>query len=201
MEGCKDSIIDVCFEQIKDDYWFGAYEEFRVILNKKTEYLNATKMCTSAKKELFGWTRQKGMHELNQILKDTMALENTHGNIQNSDLTLVEWQTAHLRFATPTIIKVATTNETVEDKLISGTYIHPDLVPSLAGWISPIFQLKTNRIRNGFIAWQYKAQLEESRLALQATQVALQVAQAALQDSQASEASNNNLLEIQQIEP
>src|SRR3977135_738164 len=105
MEGCKDSIIDVCFEQIKDDYWFGAYEEFRVILNKKTGYLNATKMCTSAKKELYGWTRQKGMHELNQTLQDTLALENIHANILNSDLTLLDYRSADLRNGISTIIK------------------------------------------------------------------------------------------------
>ena len=27
-----------------------------------------------------------------------------------------------------------------EDKLISGTYLHPDLIPDVAGWISAQFQ-------------------------------------------------------------
>src|SRR3977135_1621893 len=104
MEGCKYMITDVCFEQIKGDYWYGAYEEFRVILNKNTGFLNATKICSSANKELYNWLRLKGMHELNQILQDTMVLqnstmvlENTHTNIQNSGLTLLEYRSSDLR--------------------------------------------------------------------------------------------------------
>ena len=38
-----------------------------------------------------------------------------------------------------------------DDKLITGTYVHCDLVPSIAGWIDPEFQIKCSRIINGLI--------------------------------------------------
>src|SRR5271156_5450468 len=50
--------------------------------------------------------------------------------------------------------------KTDKDKLISGTYIHPDLVPSVAFWISSEFQIKANRVVNGYVTRQYNEQLD-----------------------------------------
>ena len=43
-------ISEVAFEQIQDNYWYGAYGEFRVIMMKDTGYINATKMCNDGGK-------------------------------------------------------------------------------------------------------------------------------------------------------
>jgi hypothetical protein len=62
----------------------------------------------------------------------------------------------------PEICKRIIADRNSEDgKLFAGTYIHPDLVPSIAGWISPEFQIKANRVVNAFIAHQYKEQLAD----------------------------------------
>ena len=47
------------------------------------------------------------------------------------------------------------------DWIKSGTYIHPDLVPSVAGWISADFQIKANRVVNAYIVRQYKNSIAE----------------------------------------
>ena len=40
---------------------------------------------------------------------------------------------------------VSTKKRSEEEKLIAGSYAHPDLIPHIAGWVSPSFQLKANR--------------------------------------------------------
>ena len=57
---------------------------------------------------------------------------------------------------------------------ISGTYCHPDLIPSIAGWISPEFQLKANRVVNGYIIAQYKTQLAAAKQELKDKQLELE---------------------------
>ena len=47
------------------------------------------------------------------------------------------------------VIKI-TTNECKND--LRGTYVHPDLLPSILSWISPEFTIKINRIINLYYA-------------------------------------------------
>src|SRR3977135_1235830 len=79
---------ELVFEQIEGNFWFAAYGPFRVIMMKDTGYINATKLCSSGGKEYDKWSRLISSHELIQCLEKDLALENTHGNFQNSDLTL-----------------------------------------------------------------------------------------------------------------
>lgn len=44
-------IKEIIFEDINDDYGYGKYGEFEVIINKKTGYINATKLCKDGGKE------------------------------------------------------------------------------------------------------------------------------------------------------
>ena len=82
-----------------------------------------------------------------------------------------------------------------EGKLIAGTYIHPDLVPSVAGWISPSFQIKANRVVNGYITLQFKAQLAS------ATQQNNNLSQAIINKNKALNLKNiANRLMVQQVD-
>jgi KilA-N domain len=108
---------------------------------KDSGHINISKMCKDAGKSYTDWSRLKSSQELIKAHEDTMALENTHGSLDNFDLTLVESQTADLLFAISTIIKINNNKSTEDEKLIAGTYLHPDLVPIVAGWISTSFQI------------------------------------------------------------
>src|SRR5438477_8486842 len=68
---------EVAFEQIQDNYWYGAYGPFRVVMMKDTGYINATKMCSSGGKNFWDWSRLKGSTELINTLEKHMVLENT----------------------------------------------------------------------------------------------------------------------------
>ena len=43
---------ELAFQHIKGNYWYAAYGEFKVIMDKTNGYISATKMCTSGGKEL-----------------------------------------------------------------------------------------------------------------------------------------------------
>ena len=83
-----------------------------------------------------------------------LALENGQHTFQNSDSTLRDTKPQIWGLVCKCIV---TEKKTELDKLITGTYIHPDLVPSVAGWISPIFQIKSNRVVNAYLVAQYKS--------------------------------------------
>ena len=70
------------------------------------------------------------------------ASKNTHGIKLVTDLTC--WDGVAQMCATPpnTLKFVQDDNSTESGRLITGTYCNPDLVSSIAGWISHAFDLK-----------------------------------------------------------
>ena len=50
---------------------------------------------------------------------------------------------------------ITTENITAEDKLISGTYCHPDLIPHIGCWVSPDSVLMVSEVVNGYITMEY----------------------------------------------
>ena len=55
--------------------------------------------------------------------------------------------------------KVMTSKATVEDRLISGTYAHPLLIPHIASWSSYDFALKVSKIVNEYLVLEYRAKI------------------------------------------
>jgi KilA-N domain len=62
---------ELAFQHIKGNYWYAAYGEFKVIMDKTNGYINATKMCTSGGKELCDWIKNKSSQELIQTQNPT----------------------------------------------------------------------------------------------------------------------------------
>ena len=150
-------------------------------------YINATKMCQNAGKEYSNWSRLKGSQELIQTLHSFMVQE---GLSDNADLTLGDANHQMWGLASSPCIFKKTDNNTHVQQIISGTYAHPDLIPSIAGWISPEFQIKANRIVNGYMKQGYKIRLEAIQLELeQAKEVELLQRQENLQLNEQCEAA------------
>ena len=156
-------INELVFEQIEGNFWYAAYGPFRVVMMKDTGYINATKMCSSGGKNYCEWSRLNSSHELINALAIDLALENTHGT---SASTLRDGNQQICGLPSPLCKFIQTRNSTDMERIISGTYIHPDLVPSVAGWISADFALKVSKVVNGYIALQFKAQLASGKMAL-----------------------------------
>jgi len=48
------SLNDVCFERIRDTFYYG---EFKLVVDKSTGWSNATKLCTDGGKQFKNWSR------------------------------------------------------------------------------------------------------------------------------------------------
>jgi KilA-N domain len=58
------SIVDVCYQAINDTYIYGSHSGFKVIINSKTGYVNATKLCGDHGKLYKNWTPLATTHQL-----------------------------------------------------------------------------------------------------------------------------------------
>jgi hypothetical protein len=154
-------VSEVAFEQISGVYWYGAYGPFRVVMDKSNGYVNATKMCVAGGKDYYDWSRLKSTHLLIATLQKVLALENIRPGLENYENTLGDPTPGNPGDGSIQCFKVVLGGTEAEDWIIRGTYIHPDLVPSLAGWVSPEFQIKANRVVNAYITNQYRVKVAE----------------------------------------
>jgi len=106
------------YEAINDKFSYGNYGEFKVILMNSNGYINATKLCASAKKQFVHWMENKQSKAL---------IESVENEIKN-----VAEEKA--------FIKITGTSNT----LIRGTYVHPLLITHIASWCSAEFAVKVS---------------------------------------------------------
>jgi hypothetical protein len=129
-------ISDICFQQIRDNYWFGQYGQFKVVMMKDNGYINASKLCKDGNKDFRDWKRN--VHS--QELINTLIRQEVPDFKQEDSSIRGDGNVQILTLPFNPIIKVVTTKETVEDKLISGTYCHNLLIAHIASWVSPDFK-------------------------------------------------------------
>ena len=113
-------IKEIIFEDINDDYGYGKYGGFEVMFDKKTGYINATKLCKDGGKELTEWRRNKMSKNLLEEFSNCLR-------ISKDEIIII-------------IMK--------GNYITRGTYVHPDLIPHIAMWISPKFGITISRIIN-----------------------------------------------------
>lgn len=166
-------ICNIAFEKICENYWYGAYGEFKVVLMKDNGYINATKMCADGGKKFKNWRRNAYSTALISALESMLGTDEVLDFNKDNSVQAGEMPKAHIRAL---VCKCITADRSSDvGKIISGTYIHPDLVPSVAGWISPSFQLKANRVVNGYITAQYQEHLDNANQALTISQQQLSI--------------------------
>ena len=118
---------DIEFEKINDEYCYGQYAKFKVVMMRKNGYINATKMCgdiseiVKKKKQFIDWKRTQNAKDLINELSASTGIP-----VDTFDMT-----------------------PCVENKL-RGTYVHPDLIPHIASWASPKFAIKVSKIVNEY---------------------------------------------------
>lgn len=168
---------DICTEQIRENFWFASYGNFKVIMNKNNGFINVTKLCGLVNKKFSDWKININSLRLMHELEDEIhrALEfipyTTEETLQNTISVNLE-----------TVCKsIVTANQTSEDKLISGTYCHPLLIPHIASWCSPAFAIKVSKVINHCIVEEWKLRLEkvqdDYRRLLQQQNTSLQIKQ------------------------
>jgi KilA-N domain/Protein of unknown function (DUF3627) len=120
----------ITFEFIDNQYEWGYYFDIKVLIMTQNRYINATKMCQDGDRRFRNW------------LNNDYAI-NLINEFESSAINLADGKS---------MIRITGGN----DFEIRGTYVHLDLVPSIAGWISPAFALKVNRIVNEYLLKEEK---------------------------------------------
>ena len=133
------SLNDICYERIKDTFFHGVFGDtsspdacFRLVIDKRTGFFNATKMCQAGGKRFKKWFENQRTKDLIKCVEEEMSFGPNSG-----------------RSSGPTY-EVLGDRATNEGALISGTYVCKELILDIASWISPAFYLRCSRIVNDF---------------------------------------------------
>ena len=117
---------EISYQHICDNYWYGMYGDFNIILMKDCGFVNATKLCKDGGKDLCDWSRNKSSKELLQALSfklsSSEASEIMHQEQRHLSTMVEDGNGRILRLPTSVYKHVQTNNESEEQKLISGTY-------------------------------------------------------------------------------
>jgi hypothetical protein len=148
-------ISQICSSQIRDSFWFAYYGNFKCVINKQNGFINATKLCSLANKKFSDWKCNTSSMRLIQELEEEIYWEN-HFTQSPGELSLQYG----VELNTETVCKyITTSNQTEEDRLISGTYVHPLLIPHIACWCSPSFAIKVSKVINFIVIENWKMKL------------------------------------------
>ena len=74
-------LTEVCYEHIKDSFYYGIFGDFKLVIDKTTGYFNATKLCIEGGKEYRKWSRlekSKNMIEYYQTPPYEIKGDNHH---------------------------------------------------------------------------------------------------------------------------
>jgi len=139
----KNDIRQISFKDINDDYSWGKYGDFKVIIMKENGYINVTKICNDAKTKN-GKGKKFANWKENTTASAIMKEISTVSGLLESELLISK--TAGSKNLT----------------IIRGTYAHPDLIPHIASWASPSFAVRVSKIINKYFI--KKAMKEKEKL-------------------------------------
>jgi hypothetical protein len=141
------SLNDVCYEQIKDSFYFGQFGEFRLVVDKNTACFNATKLCIDGGKEFRQWKRLERVQELIAFYEQQETSNKRYDKSRRGD--------SHGGF-----YEIKADNKDIFNKKITGQYVQKEFILDIASWISPAFYFKCSKIINYFFIELHKKDLE-----------------------------------------
>jgi hypothetical protein len=182
----------ICFSQIKGEFYCGQYGEFNVIMDKTNGYINASKLCVDGGKKFCHWNETKMSKELIKLLQEQLFHLALCDEDARDPWTLAD----HCPITGHVCKQVLTANQTDEDKQIAGTYCHPLLIPHIACWVSPSFALKVGSIINSSIAEEWKCKLDVAQRLQQDLEMSVQSLQNDLDIWHDCATENAEMLEV-----
>ena len=147
----------IAVHNIRDNFYHSQYGTFSVVIDKDNGFINATKLCSDGNKCFRHWNETKQAKELIAALNNHILSIEAFGEDQRKP-----WTTSH--YCPPGKVSnfIQTANQTDEDKLISGTYCHPLLIPHIACWVCPNFALQVASIINHYFVEEWQNRLENA---------------------------------------
>lgn len=124
----NNNIQNISFKKINNNYSYGKYGNFEVIIMKKNGYINVTKLCNIVQ------TKNGTIKDFREWKKNSTTKALTNEVSAFTGVLLNEL------FIIPTNVQ----ND------LKGTYAHPDLVPHIASWASPKFAVYVSEIVNKY---------------------------------------------------
>ena len=139
--GNNDEFKNLITEKINEEFSYGKYDEFKIVIHNKSGYVNGSHLLKQAlvfenfirlksNKKLLESVKFIEWFKLNET-KDLFNMFSEEEKIKIEDLKFV-------------IMGKQKTGE----EMLQGYYIHPALVNSLAIWMSPCYAIKVNKIIN-----------------------------------------------------
>lgn len=128
------SLKDVCYEHIKDNFCYGLFGNFKLVIDKGTGCFNATKLCSNSGKRFRDWTRLEKSKRLLEYY-DHSCGDNMRGNFY----------------------EVRESNNDELNKQITGQYVQKELILDIASWISVEFYDKCNQIIINYFVGEFKS--------------------------------------------
>lgn len=122
---------DICFQQITDEYWYGLYGPFRLVVDAKNDLFNATKLCHDGGKKFKHYLENKRSKHLLSHLSSVGVPANG-------------------------LLRVVKGGKGIADEIIRGTYVPKELLLAIATWISPEFYVTCNCIVIEYFCIKFK---------------------------------------------
>jgi hypothetical protein len=133
------SLNNICYQQIKDTFYFGIFGEFQLVVDKSTGCFNATKLCNLGGKKFIHW---KCLERSRKIMDYCKSRHRDHDG---------------------GFFEVAGDNKDHLSKQITGQYVQKELILDIASWISPEFYFKCNEIVMNYFVSEYKNMSSDER--------------------------------------
>ncbi|AUD40226.1 N1R/p28 family protein [Flamingopox virus FGPVKD09] len=142
---------DLVTREIDERFCYIKYDTFELIMMKENNYVNATKLCKLGGKDFHRWKRLDGSKALIEEIKRI----NNVWKIKSAppDLGGLE-----------VIITVESEGKSNKKYEVAGSYVHQDLLPHIASWISPSFAIKVSKIINCYVSGKYEFKLKEKEI-------------------------------------
>ncbi|CCV02429.1 hypothetical protein IIV31_057L [Armadillidium vulgare iridescent virus] len=133
---CNETVLlnDICYEHIKDNFYYGLFGDFKLVVDKNTGCFNATKLCNYGGKKFTNWSR-----------------------LEKSKKLLEHYQSKSWRsFMSASFYEVKLTNNDEINKQITGQYVRKELILDIASWISVEFYDKCNSVILDYFVSQFQ---------------------------------------------
>ncbi|QRM16127.1 n1r/p28-like protein [Albatrosspox virus] len=135
--------------EIDERFCYIKYDTFELIMMKENGFINATKLCKLGGKEFKKWIRLDGSKELIKTIEET----NNVWKVKSSGPDLARM-----------ILEVKNESKGKHQYEVAGSYVHQDLIPHIASWISPSFAVKVSKIINCYVSGKYELKLKEKEI-------------------------------------
>lgn len=105
-----------CYEHIVDDFFYARYLDFTIVVDNRDRFFNATKLCKDHGKRYSDWST---LLSVKALMKHVASHRQRTFCVYNNHYSLSQ-----------------------HNDLLSGVFVHSDLLSALVAWISPAYYLQ-----------------------------------------------------------